>query len=135
MNRDRRIFMAAAGAGAAALAAPTSPAFAASKGMMLIHHAFFWLKTPGSSADRDQLVTGLKTLRGIGVIRALHIGLPAATERRDVVDASYDVSEMMMFDSVEDQKAYQDHPIHRAFVANYSHLWAKVVVYDAMDVG
>jgi hypothetical protein len=135
MNRGRRIFMATAGAGAAALTAPASSAFAASRSKALIHHAFFWLKNPGSAADRDRLVAGLETLRAIGVIRSLHIGLPAATERRDVVDASYDVSEMMMFDSVEDQKTYQDHPIHQAFVANYSDLWAKVVVYDAMDVG
>jgi hypothetical protein len=107
---------------------------AASEKPMLIHHALFWLKSPGSSADRDQLIAGLETLRDIGAIRRLHIGVPASTEQRDVVDASYDVSELMFFDSVEDQKAYQDHPIHKAFVAKYAHLWDRVVVYDALDV-
>lgn len=102
--------------------------------MTLIHHALFWLKNPESAQDRDRLIAGLKSLRGINVIRELHIGTPAATEKRDVVDASYDVSEVMRFDSLEDQKTYQDHPIHQAFVAECGHLWKRVVVYDAVDV-
>jgi hypothetical protein len=35
---------------------------------------------------------------------------------------------------IEGQKTYQDHPIHQDFVKKYSHLWQKVVVYDAIDV-
>lgn len=96
----------------------------------LVHHVFFWLKQPGSQADREHLIAGLRTLRGIPVIRKLEIGIPAATENRDVVDASYDVSELMFFDSLEDQKSYQDHAIHQNFVKSCGHLWQKVVVYD-----
>jgi len=96
----------------------------------VVHHVFFWLHQPGSQADREQLIAGLRTLRGIPVIRRLEIGIPADTESRDVVDASYDVSELMFFDSVADQKAYQDHAIHQAFVKSCGHLWSKVVVYD-----
>lgn len=96
----------------------------------LVHHVFFWLKRPGSQEDRDKLIAGLRTLRDIPVIRNLEIGIPASTEARNVVDASYDVSELMFFDSVEDQKAYQDHAIHQAFVKACENLWAKVVVYD-----
>jgi hypothetical protein len=96
----------------------------------LVHHVFFWLKQPGSHEDRDRLVAGLRTLRDIPVIRGLQIGVPAPTENRDVVDASYDVSELMFFDNVQDQKTYQDHPIHQSFVKSCAHLWQKVVVYD-----
>lgn len=96
----------------------------------LVHHVFFWLKQHGSQADRDQLIAGLKTLRGIPVVRTLQIGLPASTEQRDVVDSSYDVSELIYFDNAADQKIYQDHPIHLAFVKACEHLWRKVVVYD-----
>lgn len=96
----------------------------------LVHHVFFWLKRHGSQEDRDRLIAGLRTLRGIPVIQNLEIGIPASTEARDVVDASYDVSELMFFGSVEDQKTYQDHPIHQAFVKACEHLWDKVVVYD-----
>ena len=100
----------------------------------LVHHALFWLKNPGSQADRERLIEGLQTLRQIDVIRVLHIGVPARTEQRDVVDASYDVSEVMLFDDVEAQNAYQVHPIHRKFVEDCAHLWRKVIVYDSMDV-
>ncbi|PXA99272.1 stress responsive alpha-beta barrel domain-containing protein [Nostoc sp. 3335mG] len=113
-----------------AAAAPATPPANAK----LIHHVFFWLKNAGSVADRAELIAGLRTLKQIEVIRDLHIGVPASTEQRDVVDNSYDVSELMFFDSTADQKTYQDHPIHQAFVAKCSHLWRKVVVYDTMAV-
>jgi hypothetical protein len=96
----------------------------------LIHHVFFWLKKPGSEPDRKQLIEGLKTLADIKEVKKLLIGTPAATELRGVVDNSYDVSELMFFDNIEGQNAYQVHPVHKAFVEKYSHLWEKVVVYD-----
>jgi hypothetical protein len=40
----------------------------------------------------------------------------------------------MVFDSVADEKIYQDHPIHRAFVAKCEHLWSKVTVYDILTI-
>jgi len=100
----------------------------------VVHHVFFWLKNAGSVEDRDKLVEGLKTLAGIPLIKELHVGVLADTEKRDVVDASWQVSELMFFDNVNDQASYQQHPLHLAFIKNYSHLWAKVVVYDAMNV-
>mgnify|MGYP003577447630 CR=1 FL=1 len=100
----------------------------------LVHHVFFWLKNKGSEADRKLLIEGLKTLSGIKEVKKLLIGTPAATEQRGVVDNSYDVSELMFFDNVKDQDAYQVHPIHKAFVDKYSHLWEKVVVYDMQSL-
>ena len=99
----------------------------------LVHHVFFWLKNKGSVADRQKLIEGLRTLAGIKEVKKLMVGTPSPTEQRGVVDNSYDVSELMFFDSIEGQNAYQVHPIHKAFVEKYSHLWDKVVVYD-MDV-
>ena len=101
----------------------------------LVHHVFFWLKNPGSAADREKLIEGLNTLRAVKEVKQLLVGVPASTEKRDVVDNSYDVSELMFFDGVEAQLAYQIHPIHLAFVEKYSHLWAKVVVYDMQVTG
>lgn len=100
----------------------------------LRHHVFFWLKDPQSQADRDRLIAGLEGLRAVEVVRSLHIGVPADTEQRDVVDASFDVSELMFFDNRDDQLAYQEHPLHRQFVAEHEALWRKVVVYDTIDV-
>lgn len=101
---------------------------------LLAHHVFFWLKNADSKQDLAALIEGLKTLEKIPSVRGLHIGVPANTEKRDVVDASYSASELIFFDDVAGQDIYQEHPIHRKFVENCSHLWQKVVVYDSMDV-
>ena len=100
----------------------------------LAHHVFFWLKNPGSKEDLNKLLDGLRTLAKIETIRELHIGVPASTEVRPVVDNSYSASELMFFDDLEGQKTYQDHPIHQKFIADCSQLWEKVVVYDSIDV-
>jgi hypothetical protein len=104
----------------------------------LFHAAYFWLKNSDSVADRDQLITGLQTLRQVPAVKALDIGLPATTEKRDVVDNSFQVSELMMFDDLAGQSEYQahphPHPIHQAFVKNCSHLWSKVAVKDFITV-
>ena len=104
------------------------------KKISLLHHVFFWLKNPQSEADKQQLISGLKTLTGIPAIRQIHVGVIASTEKREVVDTSWDVSELMFFDDEAGQKIYQDHPIHQDFVKNCSHLWKKVLVYDAIDM-
>ncbi|MDH3244500.1 MAG: Dabb family protein [Saprospiraceae bacterium] len=98
----------------------------------VVHHVFFWLKNPGSETDRKQLIEGLNSLRAINEVKELLIGVPASTEKRDVVDNSFDVSELMYFESAAAQDAYQTHPVHNAFVEKYSHLWEKVVVYDML---
>ena len=100
----------------------------------LIHHVFFWLNDPDSDADRNALIAGLNTLREIPSIQRMHVGVLASTEKRDVVDTSWDVSEIMFFNDAAGQKIYQDHPIHMEFVKNCAHLWKKVLVYDAQDV-
>lgn len=100
----------------------------------IVHHVFFWLKNPGSTADRDKLIEGVRSLSAIETVRKLHVGVPAETEKRDVVDASYGVSELMFFDNLADQAAYQTHPVHLKFVEQYSHLWEKVIVYDMNEV-
>lgn len=98
----------------------------------LLHHVFFWLKNPESVADREKLIAGVKSLAAIETIRCIHVGVPASTEKRDVVDNSYHVSELLGFDDVAGQDVYQVHPLHEKFVAEHKHLWSKVVVYDAI---
>lgn len=100
----------------------------------LAHHVFFWLKDPASTADRDKLIRGIKALGEIKQVRMLHVGVPADTENRDVVDNSYSVSELLFFDSVQAEKIYQDHSLHQKFIQEHSMLWNKVVVYDCTEV-
>ena len=100
----------------------------------VIHHVFFWLKDPQSKEDLQKLLDGLRTLRKIETVKQLYIGVPADTEHRPVVDSSFSASELMFFDDLAGQKVYQDHPIHQKFVADCSHLWEKVIVYDVSDI-
>jgi len=100
---------------------------------VLIHHVFFWLNEPENEAHRIQLLNALRELLKVKTIRLSHIGLPAGTESRDVVDHSYSVSYMVMFSNQADQDAYQVDPIHLRFVEENQHLWKKVVVYDSVD--
>ena len=132
---DRRTFIATAAATAAATALPiTAGAAAVSNYPKLVHHVFFWLKNPNSKEDLEKLLKGLRTLAKIESVRGVHFGVPASTEKRDVVDNSYSASEILFFDDTAGQKIYQDHPIHQQFVADCSHLWERVVVYDAVSV-
>lgn len=100
----------------------------------LVHHVYFWLKEPENEAHKKQLVNALNDLLKVETIKMSHIGYPAGTESRDVVDHSYSVSYMVMFDDRAGQDAYQVHPIHTKFVEDNQHLWNKVVVYDSVDV-
>lgn len=100
------------------------------KSKQIIHHVFFWLKNPNSTEDKQMLKAGLKTLEAIDEVKLLLIGDAASTLKREVVVSDFDVSEMMLFDNINSQDAYQTHPIHQAFVAAHQHLWEKVVVYD-----
>jgi hypothetical protein len=132
-NQSRRKFMATTALTGAALAAGALPNFSQNK-KQVIHHVFFWLQNPSSKEDLNKLLAGLKTLEKIKQVRKLYIGVPASTEKRDVVDNSYHASELMFFDNLEDQKAYQDDPIHKKFVEDCSHLWEKVIVYDTQEL-
>lgn len=135
--KNRRSFIKKAAA-SVALAGMVPMAQTASAGEVkitgaLIHHVFFWLKEPKNEAHKKQLVDALKKLLKVGTIRMSHIGFPAGTESRDVVDHSYSVSFMVVFDDQAGQDTYQVHPIHLKFVEENSHLWNKVVVYDSVD--
>ncbi len=131
-SSSRRTFLAAgaitaaAGIAGAATVTNTYP--------KLVHHVFFWLKNPDSKEDLNKLVAGLRTLAKIESVRGIHIGVPASTEKRPVVDATYSASEILFFDDVAGQNVYQEHPIHKEFVDKCSHLWERVVVYDTVAV-
>lgn len=139
--QTRRTFLTtAATLGAAAVVSPlfmnaaTSSSASNSSLPKLSHHVFFWLKNPDSKEDLAKLIAGVRTLAAIETVRAIQVGVPASTEKRAVVESSYSVSELLMFDDVEGQNAYQVHPIHQKFVEDCSHLWSKVTVFDSIAV-
>jgi hypothetical protein len=101
---------------------------------MVIHHVFFYLKNPKSVEDREKLIEGVKSLAEIETVRKIYVGVPAATPKREVVEAGYAVTELIFFDNLEGQSIYQEHPIHKKFVEEHADLWKKVVVYDSATV-
>lgn len=132
MPTTRRTFLATA-ATLGAAAAATAATGGASTPPKLVHHVFFWLKNPDSKEDLAKLLAGIRSLAAIETVRGIHVGVPASTEKRDVVDNSFSASEILYFDDVEGQNVYQVHPLHQKFVDECSHLWSKVIVYDAIS--
>jgi hypothetical protein len=135
MNKsNRRKFIATTASLAIGTAAVSAMPFVVAENKYpIVHHVFFWLKNPDSKEDRDKLVAGVKTLAKIETVRELRVGIVADTEKRDVVDKSWAVSELMFFSDLAGQATYQNHPVHLEFIKSYSQLWEKVIVYDAID--
>ena len=100
---------------------------------MFVHHVYFWLKNENGEQDKAKLIEGLKKLSKVRTIKQFYIGVPAATDR-DVIERSYSVSWLLLFDNPADQDNYQTDPIHLKFVEECSILWKQVVVYDSVDV-
>lgn len=135
-NTSRRDFISTTGKVALAgttgiFAVNTTSAMTAKN--MFIHHVYFWLKNPTSTEDRQKLIAGLEKLSKVKTIKMFHIGQPADTNR-DVIDTSYSISWMLIFDDKASEESYQVDPIHLNFVETCKDLWQKVVVYDSVDV-
>lgn len=136
---SRRGFVGVAGtaglstvAGISSLGATSPSSSAMIQDTHLVHHVFFWLKHPDSATDLAALLEGIRSLGDIPEVKGVHVGVPADTAKRDVVEASYHASEILLFDSLEDQEAYQSHPLHEKFIADHAHRWAKVMVFDTV---
>lgn len=99
----------------------------------LVHTVFFWFNDNVTEEQGAAFYEDLKKLREIDQIIHGWIGVPAPTEARGVIDASYDYSITFVFESVAAEQEYQVHPEHKEFVEKNSHLWDKVVVYDAVN--
>lgn len=100
---------------------------------LFIHHVFFWLNDPQSTQAIEKLRAGLQNLSKVKTIRQYHIGKPADT-KRSVIENSYSLSWLVIFDNDADQANYQVDPIHLQFIAECAELWNKVLVYDSTDL-
>lgn len=98
---------------------------------MLVHTVFFWLKPELTAAQRADFRRGVESLGGIKSIEKVYIGAPAGTEKRPVIDHSFDVGLTVLCKDTAAEKAYQIDPIHLAFVEKFKSSWTRVQVYDA----
>ena len=101
----------------------------------LLHTVFFWLKNPEDQSDRNAFETAIrKLIKTNPQGTANHLGCPAASEKRDVVDASFTYCYTMSFPSLAAQNAYQDDPTHQLFIEEAQHLWDRVRVHDSIAI-
>jgi hypothetical protein len=98
------------------------------------HHVLFCLKHPDSLEDRAQLLAALDSLAQIDVVRGMHVAVPAPIGHDEVVDSNYAVSLLLFFDSLDDEKTYQSHPLHQQFIQENAALLGQVRVFDALSL-
>jgi hypothetical protein len=98
---------------------------------MLIHTVFFWLKPELTAAQRAEFRRGVESLAAIKHAAEVHVGAPAATQDRPVVDKTFAVGLTVICRDLAAHEAYQVDPIHLAFVARFNRYWTRVQIYDA----
>ncbi len=134
MNQSkRRTFLKRLGGLAAVLALPVSLKAGKPETMEgnFVHAVFFWLVNEDDKTKKAFLKELRKFIDNVDVIRSQHIGTPADTDR-EVIDNTYSFSLILSFDSKKEHDEYQEHQLHKDFIANASSLWEKVLVYDSL---
>ena len=97
---------------------------------MFVHVVLFWLNDGAPPTAREQLVNDCQGyLAKIPTVRNLWTGRPAMTPR-EVVDNSYAVGLCVVLDDVAGHDVYQEHPLHKEFIARNKPNWKRVQVYD-----
>ena len=100
---------------------------------MFVHVVYFWMQPGASDAARRQLAEDCQAyLAKIPTVRHIWSGRPAMTPR-DVVDNSYDVGLCVVLDDSAGHDVYQQHPLHKEFIARNKPQWKRVQVYDFVD--
>jgi len=97
-----------------------------------VHIVFFWLVNDDQQT-RNRFLAELKFVDNVDVIRTIHIGSPADTDR-DIIDNSYSYCLALSFDSIKEHDIYQEHKLHLEFIERASSLWNRVLVYDSVKV-
>lgn len=98
---------------------------------MLVHTVFFWLRPDLTAERRAEFRKGVESLATIPGVDKVFVGTPAAVPARPVTDRTFDFSLTVLCRDVAAHDAYQDHPIHHAFIARCREDWVRVLVYDA----
>ena len=98
----------------------------------VIHTVLFWLNNAESQEDVVEFEKAIRKLMATnpqGV--QSHLGKPANTTKRGVVDSRFTYLYLITFPSIKAEAAYQTDLTHLKFIEEAKHLWKKVVVYDS----
>ena len=98
---------------------------------MLLHIVVFWLKKDLTKEELTTFENEVRSLENISSVEQLHVGKPASTAKRPVIDDSYDFCLTVMLIDIVAHDTYQEDPLHLDFIKHCSHMWEKVKIYDA----
>ena len=98
---------------------------------MLVHTVIFWLKKELSEDQKVVFTNEVKTLGEISSVESFHIGTPAPTPKRPVIEDSYDYAITVVLKDMGAHDDYQVDPIHLDFIDKCKDFWERVVIYDA----
>ncbi|MBC7783018.1 MAG: Dabb family protein [Burkholderiales bacterium] len=97
---------------------------------MFVHVVLFWAKDDATPAQHQQLLDDCREYLGkIPVLKYFDVGRPAMTPR-EVVDNSYTVGLLTVFDDSAGHDAYQTDPSHLKFIERNKGMWKRVQIYD-----
>ena len=94
-----------------------------------IHAVYFWLNDDNPELLNEFVDDGLSELAKVPSIQNVYWGPPAGTPR-DVVDNSYDIAWIVMFESSEKHDEYQKDSLHLYFIDRYQSLFDSIQIYD-----
>ena len=96
------------------------------------HSVYFWLRADGDADDAQRTADGCRSyLSDIPGIVRMAICLPAGPSAGPI-DGTYGAALLMEFETEAARDSYEVHPDHRRFLADFRHLWSRVVVYDSV---
>lgn len=98
---------------------------------MLTHIVVFWLKKDISEKELSTFENQVRSLENISSVEQIHVGKPASTMKRPVIDDSFDFCLTVVLKDIAAHDTYQQDPLHLDFIKNCSHMWEKVKIYDA----
>lgn len=94
------------------------------------HVVVFWLKEPGNSSARKEIVRVSKDFSAIPGVLNVSVGTALPSDR-GIVDDGFDAALIISFRTQQALQEYLDHPAHRKAVEEtLKPLVARIVVYD-----
>jgi hypothetical protein len=96
----------------------------------LSHVVLCWLKEPGNTEHRDQIINISRTFKKIPGVLEVRAGEVISSDR-PIVDDSFDVGILVIVPDAKRLQEYLDHPIHQDAKRDILlPLVEKVLVYD-----
>lgn len=94
-----------------------------------VHTAYFWFKEGATEEQVSAFKMASEKLREVETVLGYFAGAPAPTTR-PVIENTYDYAIVFLFEDLEAQEYYQQHPLHIELIENHQDIWEKVMVTD-----